>query len=218
MKLTSIRRMNGAVLLTLLAVLVIAVAGMVIASRSLNQLQTDRQTNDAKILMQARDSLLGYALQQATVGRLPCPDRDGNGLADAVAGGCSVQRGWLPFRDLGLPDLRDSSGARLWYAVEQAYTLNTVTNATAASLTLDGTSVVAVVLAPRALLDGQQRIQHRPDFTDNFNANAVVAGYLEGVNSVLNTTQYSRQQSNLLNDQVVGLARVDYWATMALLP
>ncbi len=75
-------------------------------------------------LTQAREALLGYAITYRdnhpteVFGYLPCPDWDGNGEAEptcGTAGEASV--GLLPYKTLGLPDLRDSEGGCLWYAV-----------------------------------------------------------------------------------------------------
>jgi hypothetical protein len=45
---------------------------------------------------------------------LPCPDASGNeGVADALCPGLS--QGWLPWKTLGVPPLRDASGTCLWY-------------------------------------------------------------------------------------------------------
>lgn len=83
--------------------------------------------HDSAVLNQAKEALIGYAatyrdthasIPPPNVGFLPCPASDGNGTA---AGGCSSQgfavAGFLPFRTLQLPDLRDSKGECLWYAV-----------------------------------------------------------------------------------------------------
>jgi len=83
--------------------------------------------HDSAVLNQAREALIGYAatyrdthasIPPPNVGFLPCPASDGNGSA---AGGCSSQgfavAGYLPFKTLQLPDLRDSRGECLWYAV-----------------------------------------------------------------------------------------------------
>lgn len=52
----------------------------------------------------------GLAMDQA----LPCPD--GAGTEGVAAASCPVvSRGWLPWRSLGLPALRDQSGTCLWY-------------------------------------------------------------------------------------------------------
>lgn len=83
--------------------------------------------HDSAVLSQAKEALIGYSATYrdthsstppASFGFLPCPAGDGNGNA---AGVCSSQgsavAGILPFRTLKLPDLRDSKGQCLWYAV-----------------------------------------------------------------------------------------------------
>jgi hypothetical protein len=218
----NIIRMKGAALLVLMALILISFTTIAVARLSLNNLQTARESDDAKILAVARDSLIGYSLKNSPAVNLPCPDRNGDGsglgAADMIAGGCRTYRGWLPFRDLGLPDLRDKSGARLWYAVDQAYTVNGITNLTPSMLTLDGISVVAVILSPKEVFPGQTRINHTVNFTDNFNANVLVTGYLEDVNSVANTTAYTKLIDADQNDQVIGITVPQFWGPVDLLP
>lgn len=136
-------------------------------------------------------------------GDLPCPDRDDDGLAgwgtsvplpppscgnaSGTTGGClgvpgSCRRlGRLPWKTLGLPDLRDGDGERLWYAVSNNFKNNIRTSCTAGeclnsdrrgtltvqatngALIHDGTNpdawtpsgAVAVVLAPGRVLRRQ---------------------------------------------------------------
>jgi hypothetical protein len=86
----------------------------------------DRVTERA--LAQAHEALLAYAAERpidAAVGPgyLPCPDTDDDGWAESTCGslsghlGQAARLGRLPWKTLGLPDLRDGSGERLWYAV-----------------------------------------------------------------------------------------------------
>jgi hypothetical protein len=83
----------------------------------------------------AQQALLAYAYQPlvatrqcrgncARPGDLPCPDRNNDGIAE---GNCSTppRLGRLPWRTLGLGDIRDGSGERLWYAVSDLYKNNT---------------------------------------------------------------------------------------------
>ena len=88
--------------------------------------QRDRITERA--LAQAREALIAYAAERpidAAVGPgyLPCPDADDDGWAEATCCsrsghlGQAERLGRLPWKTLGLPDLRDGSGERLWYAV-----------------------------------------------------------------------------------------------------
>ncbi len=57
-------------------------------------------------------------------GDLPCPDRDNDGDADAVPICNGAALGRLPWKTLGLPDLRDGDGERLWYAVSSSFKNN----------------------------------------------------------------------------------------------
>lgn len=155
---------------------------------SINQsLQRDQITSDA--LAQAKEALIGYAAGviltggQERPGDLPCPDRDNDGKAGTLlvsscgsgAGSYQDRRlGRLPWKDLGLPDLRDSSGELLWYAVSNNFkqqtrtsSLNSDTNGTitvrdaAGNILYNGnagTGAVAIIIAPGppiTRLDGQ---------------------------------------------------------------
>lgn len=79
-------------------------------------------------LARARDALVAYASARPVdevvgPGYLPCPDLDDDGWAESTCGslagdtGQERRLGRLPWKTLGLPDLRDAAGERLWYAV-----------------------------------------------------------------------------------------------------
>lgn len=83
-------------------------------------------------LAQAREALIAYAVDRpinAVVGPgyLPCPDLDDDGWAEPTCGsqsgdsGQAGRLGRLPWKTLGLADLRDGAGERLWYAVSSKY-------------------------------------------------------------------------------------------------
>lgn len=106
-------------------------------------------TGDA--LRQAKEALIAYAVSvnlesgcaasntcnshsyPARPGDLPCPDVDNNGTAAGSCGaGASLTNqsgrlGRLPWKTLGLADLRDEAGERLWYAVSHNFKNNTRT-------------------------------------------------------------------------------------------
>ena len=85
---------------------------------------------DAKtraVLEQARAALIARAVSDANrPGSLPCPDAvtstpnnvPDDGIADLLVGNaCPSYIGRLPWRTLGVGDLRDAHGERLWYAL-----------------------------------------------------------------------------------------------------
>ena len=70
-------------------------------------------------------------------GSLPCPDINGDGTPEQTPSDCVQFSGWLPWRTLDLPDLRDSSGERFWYVLSPTFRdfvaaqpINTLTSST----------------------------------------------------------------------------------------
>ena len=141
--------------------------------------QRDRVT--AAALAQAKQALIGRAVTDDTrPGSLPCPDFDdgqinainvaNDGVADVMAGNvCPSYIGRLPWKTLGLPDLRDDAGERLWYALSNVFRddmaagpLNSDTQGN--RIVYDGSTAVtvtaqavAVIFAPGGILPGQIR-------------------------------------------------------------
>ena len=85
-----------------------------------------------RVLLEARAALVAHAVDRPIdllvgPGYLPCPDLDGDGWAEATCGslagdsGQAQRLGLLPWKTLGLPELRDGHGERLWYAVATKY-------------------------------------------------------------------------------------------------
>ncbi|MCA8967310.1 MAG: hypothetical protein KDC48_20685, partial [Planctomycetes bacterium] len=118
------------------------------------------ETRTRAALAEAREALLGYAAAYPDrvnaafgPGYLPCPARDGRGVASpACAQATGSTRGRLPWHTLRTNDLRDASGAGLWYALSESHRYNPKTEplnaATAVALEVDGVPAVAVVIAP----------------------------------------------------------------------
>lgn len=106
------------------------------------EIEKDRRTADA--LAQAKAALIGYAAgvsnfaSNGRPGDLPCPDTNDSGATGTSCGnaagttGQSTRIGRLPWKTLGLPDLRDGDGERLWYAVSNNFKYNTRTTCTTA--------------------------------------------------------------------------------------
>src|SRR5665647_2016844 len=113
-------KQHGAALLVMLVILVIGAAAVLITSLSTTALKNARQKTTSDALAQAKDALIGYAVSDTNrPGELPCPDFDNDGmitLADYSGSNCKSLIGRLPWKTLGLPDLRDGSGEHLWYA------------------------------------------------------------------------------------------------------
>lgn len=130
MKELPLTRNRGAALLVFMLIFVTMASALMI--KALNRAAIAPHTvSDFKLLQQAREALIGYALAYADThlnsppGFLPCPDNDGDGNADAPCGSVNnTVMGRLPWKTLGLPPLKDASGSCLWYAVSGRYKEN----------------------------------------------------------------------------------------------
>lgn len=86
------------------------------------------RTGGSSAIEQAREALIAYALTYRDInsdqvfGYLPCPDTAGNGEAASTCGSADQAAvGLLPYKTLGLADLRDAQGDCLWYAVAGSF-------------------------------------------------------------------------------------------------
>ncbi len=123
---------RGAALFALVAFLAIALVATFASALARESTGPHRQAASDAALAAARDALIAYATARpidSTVGPgfLPCPDLDDDGWAEPTCGSMSGETGqWqrlgrLPWKTLGLADLRDASGERLWYAVSSKH-------------------------------------------------------------------------------------------------
>ncbi|MFH0935201.1 MAG: hypothetical protein V1879_08350 [Pseudomonadota bacterium] len=154
---------RGAAFVVMLVVLVLGVSAILIGSLNSLAAKNGRDAKAADALAQAREALIGYAVSDENrPGEMPCPDIDNDGssiLGVEYPGGagfpCASLIGRLPWKTLGLPDLRDAAGERLWYAVSDPFhagddaVLNSDTTGTiSVSGNLVANNVIAIVFSP----------------------------------------------------------------------
>lgn len=195
------RRQRGVALMVMLVIMVTGIAALLVGSFSLSGLQVARDLKTAEALAQAKDALIGETTDVDLAshhypGSLPCPDTDNDGTSDA--GGsteCPQYIGRLPWKTLGLPDLRDASGERLWYTlsrnVRRYDAVRPLNSNVTGTLNITGThsasSLVAIVFAPGATLSDQRRSTSQtaacPTTGDTRAESLCAANYLEGSNA-----------------------------------
>jgi hypothetical protein len=159
-----------------------------------------RAADNSRVLGQARTALFGYALRADShlPGQLPCPDTDNDGLSDNCAGAGPVATGYLPWLELGLADLRDASGERLWYVLAREFDGSQIINSdsVSGSLSIDGIpGYAAIVFAPGKPIMNQAR---PPAAQGN------VARFLEADNAD-NDNLYVTQSAGEFNDQLLDI-------------
>ena len=180
-------RARGQALIAALLLVTVLAAGALLANGDLRaRAEAVAHARSLEALAQARSALIGYAISYEErhpgegYGFLPCPDSANTG--STPLGACGARGvaaiGRLPWRTLGLPDLRDGWGECLWYAVAgsakhnpKPLTHNWDSPGQFALLTADGVSLpvaapdgraIALVFAPGPALDGQIRPPGRP--------------------------------------------------------
>ena len=117
-------KQSGFTLIEIAIVLVIVgfLLGGMLASLS-SQLDLRKISETKKELNDTKNALMGFAMSHVAVdGKpyFPCPDTDGNGTENRVAGLCSSLEGDLPWSDLGVIN-NDSWDRKYRYRVTQIF-------------------------------------------------------------------------------------------------
>ncbi len=169
------KRQDGMALIALVAVIALGASWWVVSALStpVNRLALEREHN-AKVLAEAKAALIGWvamtASTDASPGRLPCPETPAQigtaqeGIAAPTAGfpNCSAAPGTvvgrLPWKTLGIEQLRDAAGEPLWYvvttgtswALQNSAAMTTINSNTTGQLNVDGVAnaAVALIIAP----------------------------------------------------------------------
>jgi type II secretory pathway pseudopilin PulG len=231
---------RGAALMIIIVILVVAIVAGLVGALSLSALNSARQEKTSAALAQAKDALLGRAVSNDNMpGSLPCPDQmttivgtnvPDDGIADLLVGNdCPSYIGRLPWKTLGLSDLRDGSGERLWYALSPAFrddnSARPLNSNTKGTLNITGTqtasNVIAIVFAPGNILSTPSQSRSATQTAACTTTGTTVAAslcatnYLEGSNKNLssaaspNTNYISADASNTFNDQLLYIATKD---------
>jgi len=119
-------RQKGIALLMLLIIIVLAIAAYMMSGLSPTEIKVDREVKTLQALKKAKEALIAYAVNYPEghargPGFLPCPDTNNDGSEEGGCNGAVDTVGRLPWKRLGVGDIRDSSNERLWYAVSVNY-------------------------------------------------------------------------------------------------
>jgi len=237
MRITRLKsQQQGAALMVMLVIMVVGIAAVLVGSLNSSAVKIAHQNDSAAALAQAKEALIARAIKDASVlGSLPCPDAITNiasasgvpsnipndGVADLLVGNeCPSYIGRLPWKTLGIDDLRDGSGERLWYAVSRNFrddNSNHINSDTQGTLSLTGNQtsnqLIAIVFAAGAPLAAQTRSSsnNRPCNGVNGIENLCVQNYLEASNAMpstaalINNNYQINAPSDTFNDKAIYL-------------
>lgn len=182
-------KQRGAVLWMLLLIVLTASALMLFRPPSPG---TPRDIALLKEMSHAKEALIARSVADDNrPGSLPCPDlitdshglnnHPGDGLADLFTlTQCPSYIGWLPWATLDLPETLDDSGSRLWYVLAPGFrdddSAQPINSDTPGTVQFDGRNdLVALIIAPRSALIGQQRPSRRiSDYLEQDNPGSLV--------------------------------------------
>lgn len=198
-------RQQGFTLILLIFVVGLGATAYLMTTANQASLQSDRDKKTMAALALAKNALIGWAAANpAKPGTLPCTDTANTGSAVTSGTSCTAYVGRLPWKQLGIGDVRDGSGECLWYALSPVFRnamnvsgansrVNFPLNSnTSGSITLNNdrgqilaSHIVAVILAPGAPLPGQNRAK-----TGNAicGGNTTAGNYLDAANGIDNAT------------------------------
>jgi hypothetical protein len=227
-----------------LLVLVILIVGFAAAfytfvDHTSSAIERDKITADA--LAQAKVGLIGWSAARtpstsalippglnARPGELPCPDIDNSGTDSGACVAGAIGR--VPWKSLGIPEPKDSSGETLWYAIAGPFRNSSMSSAPITSNTLGNMTVylgsnastltsqaVAVIFAPGAALGTQVRSTTSTMACTaplgTIARNLCASNYLEtagGINNAtINGPFIQAQSSPTFNDRVLVITTAD---------
>jgi len=120
--------------------------------------------------------------------------------------------GRLPWRSLGVGDLKDGYGEKLWYVISPGFRTSPINSTTPAQLSVDGVagSAVAIVFSPGPPLSGQSRPTPSAASPPN------VIQYLELSNNDGNASFVTSGAADSFNDKLLSIRGVDLFSVVAL--
>ena len=195
---------HGMALLILVFFLALVATAYVVKTLDAASIENERAKKTAVALTEAKSALLGWSVLQNNPGQLPCPEdiaaigTASEGQAQVACTSPSPVIGRLPWRTLGLGDIRDGNDDKLWYVISTGFRTSPINLNSLAQLTLNGTpnSAVAIIFSVGIPLAGQ----FRPASTA---APVAVTNYLEGSNSDGDNTFVSNGAPATLNDKLM---------------
>lgn len=210
MRLGKRRTSRGFAFIVLLAFMTVGALYLFVSQLDAAAIERRREEATTRALAEAKAALIARSvLDNNRPGSLPCPDADSDGNADGMVGNqCPSHVGRLPWRTLKVGDLRDGFGEQLWYALSSSLrddnSAKPINHLTPMAMTLDGTGVAAIVIAPG------------PPIGDQARPSNTVADYLDGANGDGDSAYVSTPPVPNRNDRLLAISRSELFSAVAI--
>ena len=225
---------KGGALIIMVVILLLAGTTVLFSKLNASGVKIERDKKTTMALATAKAALIGWSAGHDTMpGALPCPDTSNSGSSGVCTGTAGII-GRLPWKTLGLSDLRDGDGECLWYALSPLYRdtiatgsrggVNSINSNIPGTITVKGVvdialpnSVIAVIIAPSTPLAGQAR---NSSSSTVCGGNTTASNYLDaaqGVNnstgnvSVSNYTFIAAASSSTFNDRLIYITAKEFY-------
>lgn len=158
-------KQQGMTLIMLLFIVGLTATGYLLHGLNPTTVKIERNKKTVEALAEAKAAIVGWSVKNDTPGKLPCPEDVAaigfttEGQEMAAAGNCPSNIGRLPWRSLGVGDLRDGYGERLWYVLSPGFRVSPINSDTPAQLMVDGVAsrAVAIIFSAGPIVGGQVR-------------------------------------------------------------
>ena len=176
------RKQTGVSLLIVFVVLIFGASSYLLLSFDLNKRELEKNQKTMQALNEAKLAIIGWSVKHKNPGTLPCPEdvtlvgtfNEGNSRST-----CNEVNpiGRLPWKTLGIGDIRDGNGDKLWYAISSGFRSKPINLNTSATLSVNSQAsrVVAITFSAGSPLTSQKRINQTDiaQYLDLSNVNGV---------------------------------------------
>jgi hypothetical protein len=205
-------RQKGAALILIVFLMALILTTILIHSTTGIEYKAERDLKTAKVLEDAKVALLGWSATRDIPGQLPCPE-DTSFIGSPTEGNeqstCTLPAiGRLPWRTLGLGDIRDANNDRLWYVLSPGFRDIPININSIAQLSVDGipNSAVAIIFSVGTPLGSQSRSiptsSSPPD----------VAQYLDLLNKAGTASFVTSGAINVFNDRLKIITKTELFS------
>lgn len=206
---------QGAALIFIAIILALTITAYAIKSYNSVELQSQAELATGRALSEAKTAILGWSVTRNNPGQLPCPEditKIGELTEGVEQGSCTLPAiGRLPWKTLGIGDIRDGHGDKLWYAISNGFRIKPINSSTLAQLSVDGNSnaAVAIVFSSGTPINGQSRAvvtsTSPPD----------VSQYLELDNNNGDANFVTTGAENLFNDRLLTISHAELFGLVS---